>query len=62
MAWRTVGEPMKRWKRLATVGAVVVVGSLLTAAPSGATVIKPTVTGFASEIPQGKWTPNMSPR
>ena len=48
MAWRTVGEPMKRWKRLATVGAVVVVGSLLTAVPAGATVIKPTVTGFAS--------------
>ena len=28
--------------------AVVVVGSLLTAVPAGATVIKPTVTGFAS--------------
>ena len=39
---------MKRWKRLATVGAVVVIGSMLTAVPAGATVIKPTVTGFAS--------------
>ncbi len=48
MAWQKAGARMKRWKRLATVGAVVVVGSLLTAVPAGATVIKPTVTGFAS--------------
>ena len=39
---------MRGWKRLATVGAVVVIGSLLTAVPAGATVIKPTVTRFLS--------------
>ena len=48
MAWQIVGAVMKRWKKLTTAGAVVVIGSLLTAVPAGATVIKPTVTGFAS--------------